>query len=918
MGYFKRLKKFFRHGSSDTDRHHPGVDQSSQVPVSLANASSSVANAVPSLPSTANQQCSINDSKPPAATKSLSSASPDQTSIPAAHATPLPSQTTLPQSTAGLSLWNRAYEALQSEDEQLVNRYEKLLSRQLPERGTSIIMSQNMPQQKEDLNYAENQINAEPDERRNQLIEILDQGLKQADEGRIKYTIFGREFDLKDQMAQATKVIQDFKSLVGEAVKVSPEASLAWAGVCVFLPLLANPSTVEKENRDGLDHVNSRIRYYVELESLLWPKKLCAPRLKGEFEIHIVDLYKHILEFQFKTVLRLYRTSIAQVSRDMIRYDDWQGALKKVKELEKIVWDESKTVNTTASRQALEEIHTAAGQHYSFMQSSLKSLLSITEEQLQVNKRTNEILEDHHPIDLPTVNEARYDSADVQDSPRCEDGTRASIQEAIVQWAGEEVGGPLLWLLGPAGTGKSTIARTVANSFAEKKQLAAGYFFKRGEQGRNNTARLFPTIAMQLVDTIPSFKGLLRQHLDSLDKGALETKALKFQFDQLLLKPLTCLPPSNASDRLKVIIIDALDECECTQNQLSEILSLLYQLQTLSTVRLRVLLTSRLTPGIDHAFKPLRREKLVRNLDLYQNFSEETQADIQTFLETKFADIKIRTSVQRNPWPSPEELDRLVRLATDPEPLFIYAATLCRFVYDEQRPKDPRKQLTRWLKQCDSNVSQLNQIYEPVLNQVFLGDDDADSDQQLQFLGGLILLANPLPAASIASLLDMDVDDIKWWLPQLHAVLDIPAESNTPIRLLHKSFSDFLLSQAKISTSKYRIDFKETHATLAAKCIQRMKSGLKRNICDIATPGTSRDDIEKQTIDNCIPADLEYACLYWVHHLHCSKRSVNDVYDFLKTHFLHWLEALSLLARLSDGVIAVTQLIDIIKGLLIL
>ncbi|KAH8202864.1 hypothetical protein TruAng_002917 [Truncatella angustata] len=908
MGWFKHLKKAFRHGSSDIDSHHAGDDQSAQAPVPLEDAGSSTAGTFPGQPSFADQQTLLHDAEPPRA-------SSDRTSIPTAHATSPSSQTTLLQSTAPPSLWSCAYEALRGEDAQLVDRYEKLLSKELLEHGASTVVSQDTIHREEDLDHVKNRINIELNTRQDQLKKILDQSLQQADERKTKYIIFGREFVLKDQVAQATHFIQKIKGLVDEAVKVSPEASLAWAGVCVLLPLLANPSAAEKETRDGLSYVTSRIRYYVELERLLWPENLYNPGLKGEFENHIVDLYKHILEFQFKTVLRLYRKSVAQVSRDMIRYDDWDGVLKRVKELEQVVREESCNVNSLAGWRNLEALKTTAERHYNEMRVFLQSWLLVAEEQLQVSKRANEILEDH-PIELPTVNEARYDSADVQDSPRCEDGTRASIQEKIAQWASEEVGEPLLWLLGPAGTGKSTIARTVANSFAEKKQLLAGYFFKRGEQGRNNTARLFPTIAMQLVGTIPSFKGLLRQHLDSLDKDAVETKALKFQFDQLLLEPLAYLPPSNVSNQTKVIIVDALDECECTEDQLLEILDLLCQFQTLGTIRLRVLVTSRLTPGIARAFKPIQQKKLVRKVDLHREFSKETQADIQTFLKTRFAEIKIRASVQRTPWPSPKELDRLVQLATDPEPLFIYAATLCRFVYDEQRPKNPQKQLTIWLEQCSSNKSQLNQIYEPILSRVFLGNEDADFDQQLQFLGGLILLANPLPAASIAALLGMDLDDINWWLPQLHAVLDIPAESYRPIRLLHKSFSDFLLSPDDSSASIYRINSADTHAILAVKCVRRMKLGLRRNICDIQTLSTSKDEIDKQIIGDCIPPDLRYACLYWVHHLQCSKRPIdNDVCTFLYEYFLHWLEALSLLGRLSDGAVAVTELIEIIKNL---
>lgn len=419
---------------------------------------------------------------------------------------------------------------------------------------------------------------------------------------------------------------------------------------------------------------------------------------------------------------------------------------------------------------------------------------------------------------------------------------------------------------------------------------------------------------MQLAAAIPLFKLCLQKSLESLDRNALEKKALEFQFDKLLLQPLEDLPPTVSESLNRVIIIDALDECERPEH-LSRILALFSKLHhNVSTVRLRVLFTSRSAPEIVDAFEPLLKNKIVQNLYLHREFSIDTKADIRTFLETKFADIRSKRRVEQDPWPTIEDLDRLVQLATTPNPLFIYAATLCRFVYDEQHPKNPKKQLALWFKQCEDNRSQLNQIYAPILNQVFLGSEEAECGRQLQFLGALVLLATPLPARSLVSLLGMKIDDVNWWLPELHAVLDIPTEPRNPIRLLHKSFSDFLLNPDDPGLSNCRVNAAETHAMLVARCIQRMNSGLRQDICDIQKPGIFRDEIGKQAIDTCIPMDLRYACLYWVHHLQRSGRPMDiSIYTFLYAHFLHWLEALSLLGRLPDGVIAVKELLKTTK-----
>ena len=55
-----------------------------------------------------------------------------------------------------------------------------------------------------------------------------------------------------------------------------------------------------------------------------------------------------------------------------------------------------------------------------------------------------------------------------------------------------------------AGTGKSTISRIVAQKFADKGDLGASFFFKKGEGDRGHVRLFIITIATQLVQKLPS------------------------------------------------------------------------------------------------------------------------------------------------------------------------------------------------------------------------------------------------------------------------------------------------------------------------------------------------------------------------------------------------------------------------------
>ncbi|RFN43647.1 g-protein beta wd-40 repeats containing [Fusarium flagelliforme] len=427
-----------------------------------------------------------------------------------------------------------------------------------------------------------------------------------------------------------------------------------------------------------------------------------------------------------------------------------------------------------------------------------KQYLDVSSKTLGEQRRTNQILEDR-AVDLHVVHEACYNSADVGDSPRCEANTRVRIQRKIKQWADKDDGEPFLWLVGPAGTGKSTLIRSVADSFHQDKRLAAGYFFKRGEQGRNDTGRLFSTLAMQLADAIPCFKNSLRVSVGDTDRDSMDKKDLRFQFERLLKNPIETLPILNTKGPPRVIVLDALDECERPEN-LPRVLAFLSEIcnNSAGPLHLRIVLTGRSDPRVLRALRSLKEEESVRELQLHKAYIEDTKADIRTYLETKFTEIRTDAKIQQDPWPSLKDLNHLVHLATSPEPLFIYGATILRFVYDVNLPRDPKVQLAIWLKQCEDDRCQLHQMYDPILKQLFESIRETDVEQKLHLLlGALVLVTTPLSLTSLSSLLSIDIDTISFWLSYLHGVLDVPSGSQKPIRLLHKSFSDFLLSEAK-------------------------------------------------------------------------------------------------------------------------
>ena len=519
---------------------------------------------------------------------------------------------------------------------------------------------------------------------------------------------------------------------------------------------------------------------------------------------------------------------------------------------------------------------------------------------------------------LPIAEGASFDSHSEEHNARCLVNTRVELQRHIMQWAENKSSKPIFWLSGMAGTGKSTIARTVAQSLAERRQLGASFFFKKGEGHRANATRFFTTIARDLAHHIPEMKASIGKAIDT--DPTIFSKALKDQFEMLVLLPLSETTQRAPKALHRVVVIDALDECE-REEDIEAILRLLAQIKEASSASLHILVTSRREPPIRLGFKQMS-DGTYQDLILHKVPKEAIEHDIALFLEHELEEIRKRRSIPP-PWPSTNDIRVLVQMAV---PLFIFAATACRYIKDNR--DNPKKRLKTILEYQAKQISQLEKTYLPILRQLL--DDENEMNQKAQFkkfqeiVGSIVILENPLSINSLENLLCVPKDDINCSLDLLHSVLDVPDDADRPVRLLHSSFRDFLLDPHRRDKGPFWINERTTHESLADKCLRLMSSpnGLKQNICNLSGPGSSPNEIDDRMIGRCLSSEIRYACRYWIDHLDQAHPTDHEqaglcddgsVHGFLKEHFLHWLEALSLMQAMSEGVLMVAKLRRLIK-----
>jgi len=510
---------------------------------------------------------------------------------------------------------------------------------------------------------------------------------------------------------------------------------------------------------------------------------------------------------------------------------------------------------------------------------------------------------------LPYVEDAPFNSYAKQHEPTCLPNTRIDLLQEIYDWADRQDEHFIFWLSGLAGTGKSTIARTVARRCFEQGCLGASFFFSRGGGDVSHASKFFTTIAFQLAKkSLPLQRYIceaLQEHSDIASQSLLD------QWRQLVLYPLSKCD-NNLCPSPYILVIDALDECSEDQN-IRIILRLLSEARSLKAVRLRVFVTSRPEIPIRHGFYKIP-EAEHQDFVLHHISPTIVDHDISLFVEYNLSNIREECYLDAG-WPGGEVVGHLVQNASG---LFIWAATACRFICEGK--EFAPKRLNTILQGSSSSDAppekHLNEIYVTVLNQSispeFTDEEREESCSLLRhILGCIVALLSPLSTNSLNRLLDIREQKLYRTLDSLHAILDIPSDRTIPLRLHHPSFRDFILDRNRCSDPTFWVDERKTNGLLADFCLKLMSEMLCRDICVLRSPGALAADVQWDTVNHCLPQELQYSCLYWTQHIQKSEIQPQDngpMHIFLQKHLLHWLEALSLMGKTSEGVLAISSL----------
>ena len=489
----------------------------------------------------------------------------------------------------------------------------------------------------------------------------------------------------------------------------------------------------------------------------------------------------------------------------------------------------------------------------------------------------------------------------------CTDGTRVKILQDISKWANDcSLTSPrVFWLTGQAGSGKTTIAFTIAKRFEEggygnqHTVLGGNFFCSRQFQETQTQTRILPTITYQLAHKCKSYANALHvaNNFDSVNHD------VSSQMKSLLVAPWQ-LSEATRHPELPpyLIVIDALDEIKGNGGSVF-LRDLLIAINEYDLRGFKFLVTSRSDPKVAALCESFTSEAICRLQDVP---IEEAKSDIETYLKTQLPDLA----------GSPE----LAELGRRAGGLFIYAATAVKYLtpLDSITVGEQTKMLSDFLSKSyelassSDATSLVDELYRQIMCDAFSKLSGEVLARRLRTLYTFLCTAERTSTSIVAALvLDGDDKTARAVLHDLHAVL---YTQDNQVFWYHASFPDFIFSQARSNFCIDKKDFSFScnepahHSLLSKSCFCIMKSGLQFNMGNIMSSFLFDHDntvaLTEQVNQN-ISAVLRYSVHHWTHHLPSPKLiDTNNlcccISEFLEIRVLFWIEAMNLLGLSSQ------------------
>ncbi|PYH64510.1 NACHT and WD domain protein [Aspergillus vadensis CBS 113365] len=429
-------------------------------------------------------------------------------------------------------------------------------------------------------------------------------------------------------------------------------------------------------------------------------------------------------------------------------------------------------------------------------------------------------------------------------------------KSSFLTWKSFENSSPIVfWVNGKPATGKSVLAGYVVSQLHKTRAGCSFYFFRHGDKSKSRLSGCLRSLALQMACTNAEVRNILLEmqsqgvRVDSEDERVLWRR---------LFQPgiLRAIPEGH------YWVIDALDECASLSLFFDAMLANLDE-----STRLRILVTSRATPGICRYFSSLGAHKVMSE----QVSVSDTLPDIKLLVEARTGSLAVGGDRDRN--------NLVSKILDKSQGSFLWTA----LVLEELSNSHSEQEISQALQDMPRDMEQLYMRSLESMSQASQG----------KTLSKAVLIwttcaARPLKITELEVALGLDVND---HFPRLEeSVLSLCGQFVTidklgKVQMAHETAREFLLN-ANLK-SEYAIRKEEAHTRIARTCLTYLTDD------EMKPPRTSRRGAtafsSRKRSNFCA-----YACSEFSFHLSKSSPLATDVFHllvkFLKANILSWIE----------------------------
>jgi hypothetical protein len=455
----------------------------------------------------------------------------------------------------------------------------------------------------------------------------------------------------------------------------------------------------------------------------------------------------------------------------------------------------------------------------------------------------------------------------------------------------------LLWIKGDAGKGKTMLLIGIINELTELTANTGllSFFFCQGTDSQlNNATALLRGLIYLLLIKQNILISHLRTEYKSAGKALFEDTnafyALSEIFRNMLQDPrltTTCL------------IIDALDECE---TGLPELLKLITETAVASSTGVKWIVSSRDRPDID---KQLALGDARVRLSLELNAKHVSDA-VDVYIDHKISQI---TSIECDK-ALKDQVRRKIRQKADGT--FLWVALVFKELQDVLSGEV--------LQVLEEVPADLIPLYDRMMEKIHLLRRKHPEFCRL-ILSTATLAFRPLHLLELWVLAGLkgeisNIAELERMIKLCGSFLTIREDH---VYLIHQSAKDYLSNNA--CAEIFPAGRADVHYDLFSRSLSGLSQTLRRNIYGLNPPGVLINQVTRVNPDPLDP--VRYSCVFWVDHLYEVDRSAShhkseladegQTFEFLKKHFLHWLEGLSLLGKISEGILMIKKLLRLVQ-----